>query len=320
MQARRHAGCAGRPGFHHLKWHNGAMSFPFGRFSCLTFVLFAAASACKRAETPTGPTPSADTVVYVAIGASDAIGVGSSVVCFGVIDCPNGTSYVYVLQRQLQAAGKTVTVTNLGVPGAVMSPAIQALTRQIGRTDVIANFLEHQVPFVTSSHTHVTIFAGGNDANAIAQAIRAGVPGSDTPNDIRAYIDRQVQQWGTDLEELVRRVRARSANARIVAFNLPNLGGMPYVSRATATERGAVQRIAVGLADRINALAGQTALVVDLLCEPRIYDAAHVSSDGFHPSDAGYRLMAELAFSAMSSGAAAAPSGSCPQRTLATVF
>jgi lysophospholipase L1-like esterase len=297
------------------------MQVRLGLFGCLTCVSLVVASACsKKPESPTGPSPTSNTVLYVAIGASDAVGIGSSVICVGVVDCPNGTSYVYVLKRQLQAAGKTVTVTNLGVPGAVMSPTIQALTRQIGRSDVIANFLEHQVPFVTAATTHVSLFAGGNDANAIAQAIRAGVPGSDTPNDIRAYIDRQVVQWGTDLEELIRRIRARAPNARIVAYNLPNLAGLPYVARNTTTERSALQRIAVGLSDRINALASQNVLVIDLMCESRLYSAANVSSDGFHPSDGGYQLMADMASAAMGNGTATTPSGSCAQRTLFPAF
>ena len=250
------------------------------------------------------------------MGASDAVGVGSSVPCLFNVDCANGTSYVSVLTRALRNAGKTVTLTNVGVPGAVMSPAIQQLTRQIGRNDVIANFVENQVPFVTTATTHVTMFAGGNDGNAIAQAIRAGVPGSDTPNDTRAFVDRQVAQWGTDLEDLIRRIRARSPNVRIVAFNLPNLAAMRYVAGLSTFERSILQRIAVGLTDRINALTAQNVLVVDLMCEPRIYSDANVSSDGFHPSDAGYQLMADLAFNAMANGAASAPSGSCAARSI----
>lgn len=287
--------------------------------SCLLFVSLVFAGACSR-RTPTGPSPSPDTIAYLAMGASDVVGVGSSVVCLGVVECPNGTSYVYVLQRALRNSGKTVNVTAVGVPGAVMSPAIQQLTRQIGRNDVIANMLENQVVFVNASTTHVTIFAGGNDANAIAQAIRAGVPGSDTPNDIRAFIDRQVAQWGTDLEDLIRRIRARSANARIVVYNLPNLAVLGYVANLSTAEKSVLQRIAVGLTDRINALASQNVLVIDQMCEPRIYQAANLSSDGFHPSDAGYQLMADLAFNAMANGTASAPSASCAARTVFPAF
>jgi lysophospholipase L1-like esterase len=276
-------------------------------------------SGCaKKPDVPTAPTdPNA--VVYAAIGASDAIGVGSAVICVGTLDCPNGTSYVYLLKRRLEAAGRTVTLANLGVPGAVMSPAIQALGRQLG-DDLRANFIEQQVPFVSATATHVTIFAGANDTNIIARAIRAGIPGSDTPNDIRAYVDRQVQQWGTDFEDLVRRIRARAPNARIIAYNLPNLGALPYVGGNTLQERGVVQRIAVGLSDRINAMTGQNVLVIDLMCSPALYSSANLAGDGFHPNDRGYQLMADMAYPAMSGGTAPPPGSACAQRTLLPVF
>ena len=289
-----------------------------GVFLATTFLFVAACT--RKPETPVGPTPNSNVVVYTAVGASDAIGFMSSVPCVPFDpDCPSGTGYVYVLKRRLQADGKTVTLNNRGVPGAVLSPTIQQLTRAVGRNDVVANFIEQMVPFVPTNTTHITIFAGGNDANAIAQATRAGLGGT-TPNDFRAYIDRQVQQWGADLEEFIRRVRARAPNARIVALNLPNLAGLPYVNRTSGDERGALQRIALGISDRINALAGQNVLVVDLLCDARVYNPANVSSDGFHPSDAGYQLFAELAFTPLATGMGSAPAPTCPQRSLAPFF
>jgi lysophospholipase L1-like esterase len=293
------------------------------RPALLSFALAAVcatASSCnKKSDSPTGPT-NPDTVNYAAIGASDAAGVGSSVLCAGTLECPNGTGYVYVLRRRLQSDGKTVTLTNLGVPGTVMSPAIQALARQLGRGDIIANFTDNQVPFVTASATHVTVFAGGNDANTIAQAVRAGLPGSDTPNDIRAYIDRQVQQWGDDFGDMLRRIRARAANARIVVYHLPNLAALPYVAGNTALERAVLQRIAVGLTDRINANANANVAIVDLMCEARVYSGGNVSGDGFHPNDQGYQLMADLAYPAMSTGATRPPAASCPFRQVVPAF
>ena len=77
-----------------------------------------------------------------------------------------------------------------------------------------------------------------------------------------------------------------------------------------------MQRIAVGLTDRVNALAGQSVVVVDLMCEPRAYSAASFSADGFHPNDRGYAVMAELLYPALRSGTAPAPSATCPQRAL----
>lgn len=285
---------------------------------CLPLVVVVFFTACtKENRPPTGPSPNGDTVIYSALGASDAIGYGGTNVCVVFDgDCPNGTGYVYLLKRRFQAAGKTVTLYNRGLPGFVLSPAMQALARQLGRDDVLGNFIDGEVPFVSSESTHVTVFAGGNDANAVAQAVRAGLAG----NDIRGFIDRHLQQWATDFSELIRRIKARAPNARIVAYNLPNLAALPYVSRNPTEERSILQRIAVGLADRVNAAGSQNVLVIDLLCDARLYSAANVSADGFHPSDQGYQLMADLAYPALLNGTAAAPAPSCAQRTLFPTF
>jgi lysophospholipase L1-like esterase len=277
-------------------------------------LLGAVAAGCKRAETPTTPTPT-DTVFFTALAASDGIGVGGSVQCIPFDpDCPAGTGYVYLLKRRLQSAGRTVTLLNLSVPGAVISPAFQALLRDIGRDAPPSLFDQAAAVFPTT--THVTIFTGGNDANAIGQNVRAGRAGSD----IRGFIDRHVNQFGTDIVEVVRRIRTRAPNARIVALNLPNLGAAPYVADLTVQERSIVQRIAVGITDRINTLTSQNVLVVDLMCDSRIYEPASFSGDGFHPSDRGYSFIAEISFPALANGTASSPSSSCPQRTLLPIF
>lgn len=280
---------------------------------CLTVAL---AAACSRAESPTAPTPAADApVVYAAIAASDGVGVGGSIVCLPFDpDCPAGTGYVYLVKRRLQAAGRTVTLSNLAVPGAVLSPAIQTLARDVGRDIPFTQF--DQASSLPSATTHVTIFAGGNDANVIAQNVRAGRGGGD----IRGFIDAQARQWGSDLDELLRRIRARAPNARVVAVNLPNLGAAPYLAANTIEERSIMQRIAVGLADRVNALAAQNVAVVDLLCEARVYDPGAFSSDGFHPNDRGYSLMADLIYPVLAGTTPPSPSGTCAQRTLLPVY
>jgi lysophospholipase L1-like esterase len=273
----------------------------------LLFALLAA--GCERAETPTSPDPDNDTVSYSVIGASDALGIGSSAPCLPFEDC-DGRGYAPIVKRRFQNDGATVTLTNRGVPGAVISQHFLTLARDIGRDDILATFVDQMPQFIPVTTTHISIFAGGNDANVIAQNIRAGRGAAD----ISGFIDQQVQQFGAGLGELVTRLRARAPNARIVAMNLPNLALAPYVASASATEKGVLQRIAVGLADRINALSSQNVVVVDLMCEPRIYSSANYSADGFHPSDAGYAVMAELLYSALRTGSAPSPSSSCPQR------
>jgi len=255
-------------------------------------------------------------VSYTVLGASDGVGFGGSVVCAPFdTGCENGTGYAQTLRRRLQSDGRTVTYLNLSVPGAVLSPRVAELARQLGRSEP-ANFLERYPPFVPTTTTHITLFTGGNDANIIGSAVSAGAGGAD----IRGYVDAQVRQWGADLVELISRVRARAPNARIVAYNLPNLAAASYLASRPLQERGIMQRIATGLTDQINALTNRNVIVLDLMCDPRILQPSNLSSDGFHPSDAGYALMAELAYPALVNGTAAAPSPSCAARTLVPVF
>jgi len=219
------------------------------------------------------------------------------------------------LRRRFESDGHTVAFSNLSVPGAVLSPTVARLALDLGRPDP-GNFVERYSPFVPTSTTHVTIFAGGNDANIIGSAVSAGAGGGD----IGGYIDGQVRQWGNDLVDLVSRIRARAPNARIVAYNLPNLGAAPYLTGRSTQDRSVMQRIATGLADQVNALTGRNVLVIDLMCDARIVQPSSFSSDGFHPSDVGYALMAELAYPALSTGSQAGPLPSCGARTLLPAF
>jgi lysophospholipase L1-like esterase len=283
------------------------------------FALFGSAIACsKDGDSPTAPspTPTSGTIFYTAIGASDGIGFGSSSPCIPFTDCPDGAGYVQILRRRLRdnSPGQTVEHRNLSIPGAVLSKAIEDLAREIGQpiSDLAGNFVERQSPFVPTNTTHVTIFAGGNDANVIGRAALAGKGGSDPS----AYIDAQVRQWGTDLQDLVARIRSRAPNARIVALNMINLAGAPYIASRPTSERAIMQRIAVGISDQVNALTSRNVLVVDLMCDARLYQAQNYSSDGFHPGDSGYQIFAEDSYSALKDGANNQPNTSCAQRRI----
>ncbi|MGE0040578.1 MAG: SGNH/GDSL hydrolase family protein [Vicinamibacterales bacterium] len=277
-----------------------------------------AAAGCNQlfpSPTEPSPTPSGDAVGYTAIGASDAIGYGGTVVCAPLdLGCENGTGYVQEIRRRLGQTGKTVTFLNLGIPGSVLSQAIVTLGASIGRT-LPGNFMD-QARFTPPTTTVVTVFAGGNDANTIAQALQAGKGGADP----RAFADQQIRQWGDDYAALIATVRGRAPAARLVLLNLPNLAGAPYVAGNTVAERSVLQYIAVGLADRTNALAGAGVAVVDLLCTSAIYDPGNFASDGFHPNDRGYQVMADLAWPVVNGGTAPAPLASCPQRTIVPAY
>ncbi|HEX6165106.1 MAG TPA: SGNH/GDSL hydrolase family protein [Vicinamibacterales bacterium] len=279
--------------------------------------LFGSGIACSKGDSPTSPTnpaPANGPIFYTAIGASDGIGFGSSAPCIPFSDCPDGRGYVQILRRQLGESGRTVEHRNLSIPGAVLSKAIEDLAREIGQpiSELAGNFVERQAPFVPANTTHVTIFAGGNDANVIGRAALAGRGGSNPT----AYIDAQVNQWGTDLEDLVARIRARAPNARIVALNMINLAASPYLSSRPTSEKSIMQRIAVGISDRVNALTSRNVLVVDLMCDARLYQPSNYASDGFHPGDGGYAVFAEDTLPALRDGANNQPNTGCAQRRL----
>ena len=276
----------------------------------LVAVLLSTGACATSSPTEPSPTPT-NQVDYTAIGASDAIGYGASVVCFPFADCPTGTGYVPVVTRSLQSSGKTVTVLNLGIPGAVIGPDIQTIGNAVGQ-GIVSNFIDAEMPFAHKASTLITIFAGGNDANAIGAAVKAGMGGSD----ISAYIQAQVQAFGKDMATLVAGLQARAPSARIVILNLPNMAALPFSASKTSTEKHYFQQIAVGFSAQANAMTSKGAIVIDLMCDSRMYDASIYSSDGFHPNDTGYAYLAGLVFAAASGGAGTAPKASCAQMTI----
>jgi lysophospholipase L1-like esterase len=279
----------------------------------LGVALGAGCSAVPGSPTSPSPTDPNGPIFYTAVGASDGIGFGGSSPCLPFSDCPNGTGYVQILKRRLEEGGRTVGFRNLSIPGSVLSKAVFDLAASVGRPidSLAGNFIDREAPFVPSETTHVTIFAGGNDANTIAVAARAQPVAN-----VVTFVDAQVRQWGLDLEDLVARIRLRAPNARIVALNLPNLAGSPYLAPNPVIEKSLMQRVAVGLSDRVNALTTRNVLVVDLMCDARLYLPSNYAADGFHPNDGGYAVFAELALPALRDGANRAPSVACPQRTL----
>ena len=259
---------------------------------------------------PGGPGPSPQPgapVFYTAIGASDAVGIGSSAPCLPFASCPEGRGYVQLVAADLGRDGRRVTLRNLGVPGQVLGPRIEDIGNAHGR-GIPGNFLEQQLPFVPGESTLVTIFAGGNDANAVGAAVAGGAGGGDPAG----YIDAQVQAFAADYAALVRGVRARAPGARVVVLNLPNLAAAPYMAGRPRSERLLMQRLAVGFGrEGANALASQGAVVVDLLCDPRTYQSGNFSSDGFHPSDAGYAFMAAEVLRAVNDPGYPPPQADC---------
>jgi lysophospholipase L1-like esterase len=259
-------------------------------------------------DNPNAPTPPSGTVGYTAIGASDTTGFGGSAPCLPFADCPNGTGYVQRVTREMRNAGRTVNLLNLGIPGSVVGPEIEALARQLGRGS-IGNFVERELPFVPRTTTLVTIFGGANDINVVASAIQAGMGGGNP----QGWGEQYAVGYGRDLVTIVDGIRSRAPEARILLYNPPNGAAIPSTANRNRTEKLILQAISVRFAAEANALASRGVGILDLMCDPRSYVPANYSDDGFHPSDAGYAFMAELALNAINSGSAPAPRASCPQ-------
>jgi lysophospholipase L1-like esterase len=280
----------------------------------LVLLLAVTAGGCDRIRDAFTPSPSSPTVgppaagaaiSYAAIGASDALGIGGSVPCQLFTPCESGTGYVQRLTRELRAQNHETTLVNLGIPAAVLSPAIHDLARANNR-DVPANFIDHALTFVPASATLVTIFGGANDANAVGDAMRKGAAGSD----LKAFADAQIQAFGRDYDRLVQGVRDRAPNAFIIVINVPNLAVMPYASGYTQQEKQVLQHLAVGFTREANSQAGSGIVVLDLMCDASAYEASRVASDGFHPNDNGYEYLMQRLL-AIVNGASTTAASSC---------
>jgi lysophospholipase L1-like esterase len=250
------------------------------------------------------------------VGASDALGVGSTALCLPYDPCPNGRGYAPVAVRDLRTRGFTVNFHNVGIPTAVISRRVQDLGAQHGRT-IAGNFIETEAEFVSTPFgntgaTLVSIFAGANDVNTITSALGNGAGGTDQIG----YINSQIAAFGTDYATLLSIIRGRAPAARLVILNLPNLAGMPFLAGATAPHKSAAQMLSVGMSKNvINPLRAEGVLIVDLMCDARSYQGSTYSSDGFHPSDTGYAwIAAEIVAAATTSYRA--PLANCPQMTL----
>jgi len=261
---------------------------------------------------PSDPPPPGSSLVYAAVGASDASGVGSSVECVPFTDCPSGMGYVQVAARQLKTQGFTVSLLNLGIPTAVIGPDFQALGISNGRF-IAGNFITDEMPFVQKNATLVTIFAGANDVNVITAALDAGAGGSNPAG----YIDQQVVAFRSDYSALLTGIRLRAGSPRIIALNLPNLAALPFLAGASLDQRQAAQHASVAFTTTvINPLTSQGVVVVDLMCDSRLYDPSIYSADGFHPNDSGYAILAGDVVKATTSASYPAPSASCSQMTV----
>jgi lysophospholipase L1-like esterase len=204
--------------------------------------------------TPTSPATARPSGVihYVAIGASDTVGVGA-------LDPIRGSWPSRV--AALLPAGSTYT--NLGVSGSLTA---QAATEQLPGA-------------IGERPTIVSIWLAVNDMNA-------GV----SPEDHAAALARIVDGL------------ASGTDARIFVGNVPDLRAVPAYAD---TDPELLAALVNGYNDGIARVArrhGDRVVLVDLHTgSAELMTDVTVAQDGFHPSDAGYILIADRFAAAMRS-------------------
>ncbi len=202
--------------------------------------------------TPTATTSPGRPLVYVALGASDAVGVGS--------DTPDSQGYVPLLAAHLPKGSRAL---NLGVNGIHLR---EALTTELPLA-------------LSTSPNLITAWLVAND-----------FIGGVTYND-----------YMQDLSTLLSQLR-NGTRASIFIANLPDLTRLPAFSSNTAAQKAQmlkeIERWDAGIAQQA-ARYGVT--LVDLLKRGSDITAhpEYISSDGFHPSPAGYAQLANIFWQAI---------------------
>jgi len=324
--------------------------FSRGGAFALTALLSAALGACSNqgVTLPRHPTPAPVALEYTAIGASDAVGFGASIPCTtatpaaGPADpgCLNltGTGYVPDLAKTFIKNGTSVTLDDLGFSGAVLGPDILAESNMfgpIGSPDQCTprgasdayptDFITDEVPQIPANTTFVTIFAGGNDTNGLVNALGCGAGGT-TAQSQAAFIATWVTNFGNDLTTLIGDIRAVAPSAGIVIANLPNFSQIPVGLAVAGQDPAAGQALAAfSTAFDLNvidplATASPAIPVVDLLCNSSSYNPANFYTDGFHPNDAGYALLAAQFYAQSIAASPALPSTTCSEATTTSVL
>jgi lysophospholipase L1-like esterase len=199
--------------------------------------LLLASLACRPSA---AETPAARPLTYVAIGASDTVGVGAT--------SPEQESWPAVLHRRLPPGSRLV---NLGISGSLLHQAI-----------------DQQLPVaIESAPDLVTVWLAVNDYAARAP----------------------LEPYLADLNTLLAELRSKT-RATVLVGNVPDLSVIP-----------AAARFDLRFVDRWNAgidevVRHHEATLVDLRTtwqEVRDHPD-YISSDGFHPSTAGYRRLADV--------------------------
>lgn len=214
----------------------------------------APAATAAPSATPAPPTPTptaAPPPVYVALGASDAVGVGA--------DNPAAEAWPAVVHAGLPQGTQFI---NLGISGATLG-------------DVVRDELP---PALDARPGIVSIWPGVND-------LRARVPLATFTSQLDQILGRFSQPQGD--------------SPTLVVLNIPDLRRLPVFAVVDpALLDATVREWNVAIAE---VAQRHGAIQIDLYGQaPELVEHdEYISADGFHPSSAGYRRIAELVLTAL---------------------
>lgn len=320
------------------------------RFAGIAIALGAAGAigACTQLGTLSPPNPNVSSpriFNYTAIAASDGVGVGASHPCptatvgpFNEImpspaSCPGGSGYVPVLSGLLSTGANVVTLSDLGISGAVLGPTERTLAdtwepfvfgcAPSGPGECApGDFITDELPLIPSQQNTVTIFAGGNDTNAIFAHAAVLCSSGCTPGQVQAIIGPDIANFLLDYQTLLVAIHNSFPFARIYAANLPNFGLIPRGKGLGGQAQALLDVVSTNIdynnptgmnPHGINVdLPAHGVPVVDLECDPQSYNPANFSPDGFHPDDAGYLLFASKFAPVIKNYGGPLPQTTCP--------
>ena len=185
-------------------------------------------------------------ILYLAVGASDALGIGAS---------PLRNGYVYRIRDELEQQTRgDVRLLNLGIPGGStrdLRQALQLALRREVRPDL------------------VTIWTGAND-----------VISGQAPEDFEK-----------ELTAILRELRDKRSSLLVIA-DIPDLTKSPRFRTQPSP------LVTLGRITAFNRVIEKQANAFDVplvrLFRETITDELVSDIDGFHPSDRGHRLIAQL--------------------------
>ena len=269
------------------------------------FVLLAslAGLAASPAATGTDPAPSFNPPkrYFLALGDSITYGFQNSKFLAGLPPTAFDTGYVDVLAASLRAIRPDLEVVNYGCPGESTATFLNGpcLSNTLGlplHDPFAGTQLDAAVAFLEAKRGQVspiTLHLYGNDVNDLVRAC-----GGDF-DCIRREAPAAIAEFGARLTLILRTLRAAAPNAEIVVIGGWSTGPAPDadVDRLIEALNGAIAAVAaqqrVRFADMIPVFnpPGEAARL-SAICSLTLLCA---EGDG-HPSDAGYRAIAEVLF------------------------